>query len=235
MPLIRSFYQGKNVTIYKNMTKESIYTGDPIPFGKDITGVILAGGMSSRFGSNKAFAEVNGIQLIKRVIAIMGSVFEELIIITNAPGEYSFLGLPMHEDLIKGLGPLGGIYTGIEKMHNRLGFFVACDMPFLNDNLIRYMIEIDNDEFDAVVPKIDWKMEPLHALYSKNCLPAIKGLMESGECMINKFFQTIRTRFIDEEEIKKHDPLLRSFLNINRPSELIEAVTWKSISEQKKD
>jgi len=215
------------------MTKKIITTRDSIHFAKGITGVILAGGMSSRFGSNKAFAEVNGIQLIKRVIAIMGSVFEELMIITNDPGDYSSLGLPMHEDLIKGLGPLGGIFTGIEKMHDRHGFFVACDMPFLNEYLIRHMIEINNNEFDAVVPKIDWKMEPLHALYSKNCLPAIKRLIESGECMINRFFRTIHTRFINEEEIKKYDPLLRSFFNINRPGELTDAVNREVIPRQK--
>ena len=83
----------------------------------------------------------------------MGSVFEELIIITNDPGEYSSLGLPMHEDLIKGLGPLGGIYTGLEKMPERLGFFVACDMPFLNEDLIRYITEKMDDDLDAVVPR----------------------------------------------------------------------------------
>jgi len=120
---------------------------------KGVTGVILAGGKSSRFGANKAFAEVNGRQLIRRVTDIMGSVFEELIIITNDPGEYSSLGLPMHEDLIKGLGPLGGIYTGLEKMPERLGFFVACDMPFLNEDLIRYITEKMDDDLDAVVPR----------------------------------------------------------------------------------
>lgn len=217
------------------MTTQIKNTNKSISFVKGITGVILAGGKSSRFGSNKAFADVNGRQLIKRVIAIMGSVFEKLIIITNDPGEYSSLGMPMHEDLIKGLGPLGGIYTGLEKMPERLGFFVACDMPFLNEDLIRYITEIYNNDFDAVVPKIDWKMEPLHALYSKECLPAIKGLIESGECMINKFFQIIRPMFINEDEIKKYDPLLRSFFNINRPGELIEAVNWESIILQKND
>lgn len=200
----------------KNNTKS-------MPFINGVTGVILAGGKSSRFGANKAFAEVNGRQLIKRVIDIMGSVFEELIIITNDPGEYSSLGLPMHEDLIKGLGPLGGIYTGLEKMPERLGFFVACDMPFLNEDLIRHITEKIGDEVDAVVPKIDWKMEPLHSLYSKSCLPAIKGLIDSGECMINRFFQRINVRFLSEDEIRRHDPFLRSFFNINKKDELAKA------------
>jgi molybdopterin-guanine dinucleotide biosynthesis protein A len=220
---------------YRAMKTENKDIIKSMRFVKDVTGVILAGGKSSRFGSNKAFADVNGRQLIKRVIAIMGSVFEDLIIIANDPDEYSFLGIPMYQDLIKGLGPLGGIYTGLEKMPDRSGFFVACDMPFLNEDLIRYIVEIDNNDFDAVVPKIDWKMEPLHALYSRDCLPAIKGLIESGDCMINKFFQKIRARFINEDEIKKYDPLLSSFFNINMPGELIEAVNRESVSQYKND
>jgi molybdenum cofactor guanylyltransferase len=195
------------------------------PLIRDISAVILAGGKSRRFGSNKAFAELNGRPLIERVIAVLRPIFNEMTIITNNPDAYAYLGLPMHEDLIKGLGPIGGIYTGLEKIRHPGGFFVACDMPFLNKTLIRYMAGL-SDGFDAVVPKIDWKMEPLHAIYSKDCLPVIKELIDSGECMINKFFQQIRVRFLNEDEIRVQDPLLRSFYNINKPDELQDAVEW---------
>jgi molybdopterin-guanine dinucleotide biosynthesis protein A len=215
------------------MTAENRNAGKPLPFISGVTGVILAGGKSSRFGSNKAFADVNGRHLIMRVIEIMGSVFEELILITNDPGEYSSLGIAMHEDLIRGLGPLGGIYTGLESMAERSGFFVACDMPFLNEGLIRHIAEMNAGGYDAVIPRIGWKMEPLHSLYSKTCIPAIRGLIDSGECMINKFYQAIRTRFVYEEEIKQYDPLLRSFFNINRPGELTDAVNRDSTTLQK--
>jgi len=209
------------------MLQEYKNAGEPKPLITGITGVILAGGKSRRFGRNKAFAEVNGRQLIERVIAVLGSVFKELIIITNDPNEYSFLGLPMYEDLVKGLGPIGGLYTGLEKIRDNNGFFVACDMPFMNGDLIRHMAELKND-FDAVVPKIDWKMEPLHALYSKSCLPAIRNLIASEECMINKFFLKIHARFLNENEIRVYDPFLRSFFNINQPNELLEAMAWES-------
>jgi molybdopterin-guanine dinucleotide biosynthesis protein A len=215
------------------MPREYQNTGEPQPLIRGITGVILAGGKSLRFGRNKAFAEVNGRQLIERVTGLLGSVFEELIIITNNPDEYSFLGLPMYEDLVKGLGPIGGIYTGLEKIRYDAGFFVACDMPFMNGVLIRHMAEAKGG-FDAVVPKIGWKMEPLHALYSISCLPQIKGLIASGECMINKFFQNINVRFLNEEEIRVHDPLLRSFFNINKPDELLDALNWEAASQEKK-
>ena len=99
---------------------------------KDVTGVILAGGKSLRYGRNKALVKIDGIPLIERVINVMGSLFRHLILITNTPHEYSYLKLPMHEDLIKGLGPLGGIFTALMTIRNEAGFFVACDMPHLN-------------------------------------------------------------------------------------------------------
>ena len=187
-----------------------------------ITGVILAGGKSSRYGRNKALLEIDGTRLIERVIRIMGSLFQHLILITNTPHEYAYLKLPMHEDMIKDLGPLGGIYTGLATMSDETGFFVACDMPFLNEDLIRYIVEVRND-FDAVVPKIDWKIEALHALYRKSCLPAIKDLIDSQEHQVVRFFHKVRVRDVGENEIRTFDPRLRSFININSPHELLGA------------
>ncbi len=186
---------------------------------KGITGIVLAGGKSSRFGSNKALIEVNGVRLIERVINIMASVFQRVILITNTPQEYAYLQLPMHEDLIKGLGPLGGILTGLEAMSDEAGFFMACDMPFLNIELVRHIVEA-RDDFDAVVPRMGWKIEALHALFTKRCVPGIRALIDSGEYQIIKIFPKIRVRYVDEEEIRAFDPQLRSFFNVNRPEEL---------------
>jgi molybdenum cofactor guanylyltransferase len=210
------------------MSIEEIGSDKPINQVRGVTGVILAGGRSMRFGSNKAFAELGGVPLIERVVAVLGSVFEKQILITNNPNDYAFLGLPMYEDIIKGIGPLGGIYTGLERMSDDMGFFVACDMPFLNESLIRHITGM-RDGVDAVIPRIDLKMEPLHSIYSKACIPAIRELIESGECMINRFYQRIKIRFMDEWEIKRFDPLARTFININRTDELAEAenLKWK--------
>lgn len=197
-------------------------SSQPNPLIRGITGVILAGGKSSRFGRNKALEEINGTPLIERVIGVMGSVFRNLSIITNSPEEYAYLQLPTHEDLIKGLGPLGGIYTGLETIKDETGLFVACDMPFLNQDLLRHMVHVKED-FDAVVPRIDWKIESLHAIYTKNCLPAIKELIDSGELQPIKFFPRVRVRYLDKEEIRPFDPQLRSFINVNRPNELLDA------------
>ena len=181
--------------------------------------MILAGGKSSRFGKNKALVEVGGVRLIERVIKVMGSVFKQVIIITNTPDEYAYLKLPMIEDLIKGLGPLGGLYTGLESISNETGFFVACDMPFLSEPLIRHIVEFRN-EFDVILPKIDWKIEALHGLYNKRCLPAIRELIDSQQYQVIRFFPKMRVKYLDEAEIRKYDPELKTFFNINEPREM---------------
>lgn len=188
----------------------------------NVTGLILLGGKSSRYGSNKAFVELDGVRLVERVAVVMKSIFHRVILLTNTPNEYSYLQLPMVQDLIKGFGPMGGIYTGLMTMQDDAGFFVACDMPFLNSKLIRHMVEVRGD-FDAVVPRMDWMLEPLHALYSKKCLPAIQEAIGRDEHQILKCFARMRVRYIDEEELRLWDQDLRSFFNINKPQDLPEA------------
>ena len=192
-------------------------TADPY---EDVTGIILAGGMSSRYGKNKALDTVAGIPLIERVIGVMQSLFRHLILITNMPEHYAYLKLPMKEDLIKGLGPLGGIYTALSTISNDAGFVVACDMPFLNRELIRYMVNAGMG-YDAVVPRISGKTEALHSLYSKRCLPAIRKLIEAEEFQVFRFFPTVSVRYVGESEIDPLDPDHRSFFNINRPNDLV--------------
>jgi len=188
-----------------------------------ITGIILAGGKSSRFGSNKALAEFNGTPLIERVTCVLGRIFKDLMIITNNPLEYSYLKIPLYQDLVKGLGPVGGIYTGLDALDDGWAFFCACDMPFINEGLVRYLAGA-KDGFDAVVPRVDWKIEPLHSLYSKNCLPAMKELIYKKEYQTIKAFDKINVRFVEEEEIKTYDPQLRTFLNVNKQDELEKIV-----------
>ena len=184
-----------------------------------ITGIILAGGKSSRFGSNKALAKFNGTPLIERVTGVLGRIFKNLMIITNSPLEYSYLKIPLYQDLVKGLGPVGGIYTGLDALDEGWAFFCACDMPFINEGLVRYLAGA-KDGFDAVVPRVDWKIEPLHALYSKNCLPAMKELINKKEYQTIKAFEDINVRYVEEEEIKTYDPQEKAFLNVNKQNEL---------------
>jgi molybdopterin-guanine dinucleotide biosynthesis protein A len=188
------------------------------PYG-ELTGVILAGGKSRRYGRNKALVKIDGIALIERVLTVMDSLFQQVILITNTPEAYAHLKLTMHEDIIKNLGPLGGIYTALRSMPTEAGFVVACDMPFLNRELIRYMIEIRGNS-DVVVPKIDGFMEALHALYGKRCLPFITRLIEHKHYQIIRMFPHVSVRHVLEAEIRRFDPDLKSFLNINKPQHL---------------
>ena len=188
-----------------------------------VTGLILAGGKSSRYGSNKALVEVEGIRLIERAVRVMKAVFQEVILLTNTPADYTFLNLPMVEDIIKGLGPIGGIYTGLETMSEEAGFFVACDMPFLNEALLRHMVEVRED-LDAVVPRMSWMLEPLHAIYTKKCLPVIRTAIDSRDYQILNSFDKIRIKYVDEEELRAFDPKMQSFSNINQPEDLLKCL-----------
>jgi molybdopterin-guanine dinucleotide biosynthesis protein A len=185
----------------------------------EVTGVVLAGGKSSRYGRNKAFDVLEGVPLIERVIGVMRPIFQKLILSTNSPESYEHLNLPMETDLFKGLGPLGGIHTALSIIETETCFVVACDMPFLNSGLIRYMVDTRND-FDVVVPRIQGMMEALHAVYHKRCLPAIRDMIEAKRYQIFRFFPSVSVRFVEEAEIRRFDPNLKSFLNVNRPEEL---------------
>jgi molybdopterin-guanine dinucleotide biosynthesis protein A len=186
---------------------------------KDVTGVVLAGGRSSRYGKNKALVKVDGIPLVERALRTMGTIFDHIVLITNTPNEYAYLQVPMFQDIIEGLGPLGGIYTGLKMISDQAGFFVACDMPFLNPHLIQHMVAI-RDDFDVVVPRISGWIEALHGLYTIGCRESIERLIQSGSYQIFQFFSTVSVCFLDEDEIRKWDPYLKSFLNINTPDEL---------------
>lgn len=186
---------------------------------KDVSGVVLAGGGSSRYGKNKALVKFHGIPLIERVLDVMRPIFRRIIIITNTPDEYSYLKLPMYQDIIKGLGPLGGIITGLRVIPNNAGFFVACDMPFLNQGLIRHIVEIKAD-FDVVVPRISGNMEALHALYRTGCQSKIEDLINSRIYQVFRFFNEVSVRYVDEDEVRIFDPDLRSFFNVNKPEGL---------------
>lgn len=202
------------------MSDESMgFEQSATPLITHISGVVLAGGKSSRYGKNKALVKVAGIPLIERTLHVMQSIFEHVVLITNTPEEYAYLHLPMCPDLIKDLGPIGGIFTALHVIPKKAGFFVASDMPSLNPALIRYMVNLQ-DHRDVVVPRIDWKLEALHALYSKRCVSEIEQLIQKGIYQVFRFFPHVNVRYVSKDEILKFDPELKSFHNINRPEEL---------------
>lgn len=189
---------------------------------KGITGIILAGGKSSRYGENKALVELDGTPLIERVLNIMAPIFQSIIISSNTPAEYEYLGLEIYEDFEKDLGPIGGIYTCLQVIKDEAGFFVACDMPFLNKDLIQHMLDVRED-YDIVIPRMGWMLETLHTIYTKNCLPALKKQIDNAVYHTRNLLDIMRVRYVDEDELKSFDPQLKSFVNVNRPDDLSEA------------
>ena len=187
---------------------------------KDITGIILAGGKNSRMGVNKAFLLVDGIRLIEKTLNIYRQIFNEMIIVTNDPLAYiEFPGAAIVTDIYKDKGPAGAIFTGLFYAKNSYAFVSACDMPYLNKDFILYMIDL-RGRYDIIVPELPEGFQPLHALYSRNCLLAMKRMIDADELKITGLYKEGRILRITEEKIKPFDKDGRLFLNLNTPEEL---------------
>lgn len=184
-----------------------------------ITGIILAGGKNLRMGKNKAFLEVNGERIIDRTKTLFLEIFDEVLLVANSLPDYLGLNLRMVADLYAGKGALGGIYTGLFHASHSHAFVAACDMPFLNKDLIRHLIDL-SPGYDIVIPKTQDGWQPLHAIYSQKCLPFMEDLIRKDNLKIIDFFHRVKKREVPTEEILPLDPNLASFLNANTPEEL---------------
>ena len=185
---------------------------------------IIAGGQSRRMGRDKAFVELGGTPLIERVIARSANLGQsETILITNKPAQYAHLGLPMHGDILQDKGSLGGIYTALARAKSPDVLVLACDMPFVNRGLLRFMIKQMDDETDIVVPTVDGYPQGLHAIYKKTCIAPIAEQLAANRLKIIRFYDQMRVRYLDEADYAPFDPQGRSFANLNTPEELAEA------------
>ncbi len=191
-----------------------------------ITGIILAGGKSTRIGTGKPQLKIGKGHLIDRVVDTLSQFTSSILIVTTEDqvslAESAAPGARRVKDIYPGKGPLGGIYTGLMYAETSYSLVVGCDMPFLNGGLIRYLID-GASGFAAVAPKIGWMIEPLHAIYSKSCMPSIEALLRENQLQIIKLFDLVNTRFVAEKEIDRFDPDHLSFLNINTEDDLLKA------------
>ena len=187
---------------------------------KDKTGIILAGGKNSRMGINKAFLEIDGTRLIDNILAVYQKIFSEIIIVTNDPLSYTeFSETLIVTDIYKEKGALGGIYTGLFYATYDYSFVTACDMPFLNEDFIIYLTG-QAGKHDIIVPELPEGFQPLHAIYSRNCLSHIKKLLSADKLKITGFYKEVRLLSIPEEKIKPFNKDGRLFLNINTSEDL---------------
>lgn len=184
-----------------------------------VAGVILAGGKSSRFGSNKALALHQGDALIQTIARRLAVLFPETLLITNTPEEYGFLGWPMAKDLYPDCGPLAGIHAALRTVSQPRIFVCGCDMPLVNPDLIRFLCELEGDH-DLVLPWLDEGPEPLYAVYSKKALPIIEEQLSKNQYKIGMVFEKLRIRKVTAEEILQIVPDLTTFQNINHQHDL---------------
>jgi molybdopterin-guanine dinucleotide biosynthesis protein A len=200
--------------------------------GNDLSLIILAGGQSSRMGQDKAWMMLEGRPLIERVVRRLLPLAGEVLISANDPDRYEVLlrSLPAPGQIVAdrypGYGPLAGIHAGLSVARNDLALVIAADMPFVNSDLLRYMIGLAGS-YDGVVPNSDLSQgrlapEPLHALYRRSCLSAIEHHLLAGDRRIVSFFPDVNLKQIAPADVRLHDPELRSFFNVNTPGDWLQ-------------
>ncbi|WP_315068039.1 molybdenum cofactor guanylyltransferase [uncultured Clostridium sp.] len=185
------------------------------------TAVILAGGKSSRMGFDKQFLRINEVRIMEKLIHELSKEFEDIIIVTNKPEEYKKDGVRIISDEIKEFGPLSGIHVGIKQSKSRYVYFIACDMPNVNLNYIRYMKKVlTNSKANACIAKREGKFEPFNAFYSVDILPEVEKLITLNRRSIAGLIDIIEPIFIEENVLKKYDYSFDMFINLNSKEDL---------------
>lgn len=183
-----------------------------------VSAAVMAGGKSRRMGRDKAWIEFEGRPLIARVIEVLREVADEVLVVAN-DARFAELGVRVVPDRFPEGGALGGIATGVGAAQHELVLVAACDMPFTSAAVWRLLVERAEGS-DAVVPRIAGEYETLHALYTKGCLPAMERALASGKMRVISFFDDVAVHEVGEADLRRVDPGLRSFINVNTPEEL---------------
>ncbi len=187
-----------------------------------VTGVLLAGGMSRRMGRDKRFLELEGATLFARALSVLDDLFSEVLVsVADALPEGSEVRHRVVTDLIPNCAALGGLYSGLSLATHPRVFVAACDMPLLSAPVIRAMVERD-PRADVVMARLPQGLQPMHAVYSKRCLPYLEAMARGGNLKIQEMAQQqgLVIRIVPEDELRAMDPQALSFLNINTPADL---------------
>jgi molybdopterin-guanine dinucleotide biosynthesis protein A len=192
-----------------------------------MTGLIMAGGKSLRLGQDKRFLTLGGKSCLQRVLHAYKGLFDEILIVADAKEPFESMGLRVVEDLIPGRATLGGLYTGLLHAAGDRVFAGAVDMPCISPHTIRIVLE-QAEEGDIVIPDLHGKLQPMHAVYSKACLPYLKELVEASRLKVQELcaISGLRLHRIPQAVFEQVDPELRSFFNINTPEDLALVRKW---------
>ena len=185
------------------------------------TGVILSGGLSTRFnGNNKAVINVHGKRVLDSLYDVFSDLFDEILLVTNEPLQFLEWDLTIVTDIYSTRSSLTGIHAGLFYMKNPFAFFSACDTPFLKKELVESLIENIEKNIDIIIPETDAGLEPLCAIYSKQCLKPAEQHLKEKKFKIQRAFRGKRIKRIPENILRAADPDLVSFFNINTPADL---------------
>lgn len=222
--------------------------------------VIVAGGRNSRIQTNKALLEVGGAPIIERSIAVLSRLFDEIIVVANNFAAYEYLGLRMVSDLIPGEGPLSGIHAGLSISSSYYNFFVACDLPFLDERIIKPLMAAAvnpatdpkgasstglerSGQPDVIVPSWAAGLEPMHAIYSRRCIAPIARTLAQGLRRVVDFYPEVTVKTVDVSFLNAQLDLETSFMNVNTRADweaaqqlaaLQEHTPWEQIRRLKK-
>ena len=192
----------------------------------NISCIVLAGGKGLRLGKDKVLEIVGSKCLLEHVISSISPLCQDIIIVIAAkqtvPQSVSHPKLRVAVDILPDRGPLGGIYTGLLTSDTFYNLVVACDMPFLNQDLLLYLLQ-SAVNFDIAIPRRNNQVEPLHAVYTKNCLAPIEDMIKQDRLSVNKLLGSVKTRYVEAEELDRFDPGHLSFFNINTEADLKKA------------
>ena len=186
----------------------------------EVSGGVLAGGASSRLGFDKSLIPFGGRPLIARVVETLRGVTDDCIVVTKTPKKFSGVldGVRFVPDAYPLKAALVGIYSALLAARHEHVLVVACDMPFLNVDLLSYLMAL-SPGYDVVIPRRAKGVEALHAVYSVQCIQPIERLLRQGKVMIVNFFPEVRVRYVDTPELRRFDPDESSFININTPDD----------------
>jgi molybdopterin-guanine dinucleotide biosynthesis protein A len=186
---------------------------------------LLSGGISGRMGQDKALMPFLGRPLILRILERLASIADEVILTTNHPADYAFLGLPIYSDILPDRGALGGLYTSLVAAKNPFVAAVACDMPFTSPDLFKHENDLlSKTGVDVVIPSTDKGLEPLHAVYRREtCLPVVRSALEAGRLKTIAWLPQVNVRIVLPEEVARFDPHNLAFWNLNTPDEFRQA------------
>ncbi len=180
---------------------------------------IQAGGRSGRMGRDKALVPLAGRPLITHVLERAAPLGDEVLVTTNSPDEYAFLGLRLVPDERPGDGALAGLQTALRAARHEVVLVLACDLPFLCVPLLEHMLGLAA-QADAVLPRWRGELEPLHAVYRRTCLPAVDLALAEGRRRMISFLPAIRSTILEEDQVASFDPQGLTFFNINTPADL---------------